>query len=175
MSTTVGFLYIYLSWVLNDATSTVATDKDDWTITYPISDRFREPFEKIIPRWRVNALAVYDTNDKFVKYEDLELRLTGSLVLVYFELRHYAIKDRQTNTVSTNTFTATATQIKILERGGLQTSSPMSPYKSMMMKGPKHLPQSPTRKRQDQINAVNAFHPGNGLTYLLLRGSNFFL
>jgi len=34
-----------------------------------------------------------------------------------------------------------------------------SPYKSLLLKGPKFLPQSPTKKK-DQENAVKAFHPG---------------
>jgi hypothetical protein len=134
-----------------------ATDKDDWSNSYPISERFRESYDNIMSRWRVNPLHVFDTNEDFLKIHDFEVSLRGSLVLVYFELKHYAIKDRRTNGIGTNTFSATATQVQILERAAVKNPSP---YKSLLTKGPKHLPQSP-KKRQEQINAVRAFHPGN--------------
>jgi hypothetical protein len=90
------------------------------------------------------------------------------LVLVYFELKHYAIRDKRTNAIMSNTVSAMATQVKVLERGAERRPSP---YKSLMLKGPSFLPQSPSKKK-DQTNAVNAFHPGKGarptsLTHLL--------
>jgi hypothetical protein len=86
----------------------------------------------------------------------LEDSLKGSLVLVYFELKHFAIRGKRTDGVAGNTFSAIATQVKILERGADRRPSP---YKSQLLKGPKFLPQSPSLKK-DQISAVNAFHPG---------------
>jgi hypothetical protein len=94
---------------------------------------------------------------------DQEVSLRGSLVLVYFELKHYAIRDKKSNIVITNTFSATATQVRILERG---SDLKPSPYRSLLLKGPKILPQSP-RKKNDQIAAVRAFHPGNSIPVLV--------
>lgn len=146
--------------ILNLAYLTVffsASDEEDWMNGYPISDKYKEAFENIASRWRATPLPAFDSSGKFIKVRDLEVSLTGSLILVYFELRHYAIRDRRTNGVSTNTFSATATQVTILESGAVRNPSP---YKSLMLKGPKFLPQSPSKKK-DQKNAVNAFHPGN--------------
>lgn len=108
-------------------------------------------------------MPAFDACGKFIKIQELETSLKGSLVLVYFELRHYSIKDKRSNSTAGNTFSAIATQVKVLERG---TERQPSPYKSRMMKGPTVLPQSPS-KRKDQMNAVNAFHPGNETTILL--------
>ena len=77
------------------------------------------------------------------------------LNLVDFELRHYPIR-KSNGMISSNTFSATTTQVTILEQASQHFSSP---YKSIMLKGPKFLPQSPSKKK-DQINAVDAFHPG---------------
>lgn len=77
-------------------------------------------------------------------------------MLVYFELRHYPIRDKRTISTAGNTFSAIATQVKVLERA---THRHPSSYKSLLLKGPMSLPQSPTKK-QDQLNAVKAFHPG---------------
>ena len=101
-------------------------------------------------------LPAFDANNDFIKTHELEISLRGSLVLVYFELKHYSIKNKKTDWVVGNTFSATVTQVKILERG---TERRSSPYKSLLLKGPSFLPQSPTSKR-DQTNAVRAFHPG---------------
>lgn len=136
-------------------TGFAATDEEDWSNSYPISEKYRESFENIVPRWRVAPLPAYDTNGKFIKFDDLEVSLRGSLVLVYFEVKHYAIRDRRSNVIGTNTFSATATQVKILERGAVRSAS----YRSLMLKGPKTLPQSPT-KRKDQASAAHVFHPG---------------
>jgi hypothetical protein len=105
-------------------------------------------------------LPAFDSDDKFIKITDLEVSLRGSLVLVYFELKHYAIRDKRSNCVSTNTFSATASQVKILELGGDRKASP---YKSLLLKGPKTLPQSPSKKKE-QASAVRAFHPGKLFT-----------
>ena len=64
----------------------------------------------------MTPLPAFDANGKFIKVSDLENSLRGSLVLVYFELKHYAIKDKKTNGVAGNTFSAIATQVKILKR-----------------------------------------------------------
>jgi hypothetical protein len=140
-----------------------ATDMEDWSNSFPISEKYRDSFENIVSRWRVSPLPAYDTNDQLIRIHDLEVQLRGSLVLVQFELRHYAIRDKRSNSIGTNTFSATATQIQVLERGALKNPSP---YKSMMLKGPKHLPQSPSKKR-DQVNAVAAFHPGDYPFFIL--------
>ena len=107
-------------------------------------------------KWRVTPLPAFDAGGKFIKIDGLEESLRGSLVLVYFELKHYAIRDKKTDGIAGNTFSAIASQVKILERGADRRPSP---YKSQMMKGPKFLPQSPSIKK-DQVSAVNAFHPG---------------
>ena len=145
-----------------------ATDDEDWTNDYPISDKFRESFDNIVPRWRVAPLPAFDTNGKFIKISDFEVSLRGSLVLVYFELKHYAIKDKRTNYVTTNTFSATATQVKILERAAERKSSP---YKSLLLKGPKFLSQSPSKKKE-QASAVRAFHPGESVVLQFINKRN---
>ena len=114
-------------------------------------------FEDIVTRWRVTPLPAFDTSGKFIKTRELEVALRGSLVLIYFELKHYPIKDKISNGIAGNTFSAITTQVKILECG---TERRPSPYKSLMLKGPTILPQTPSKKK-DQIGAVNAFHPGN--------------
>ena len=75
----------------------------------------------------------YDTKNHFIKTDELESSLKGSLVHVYFELRHYAIKSKRTDSIAGNTFSAISTQVKVLERGSEQCRSP---YKSMLLKGP---------------------------------------
>ncbi|KAF8804159.1 hypothetical protein BYT27DRAFT_7302171 [Phlegmacium glaucopus] len=131
------------------------TDEEDWTNSYPMTERYKDAFQDIIPRWRVSPLPAYDTTKKFIKANDLETKLRDSLVLVYFELKHYAIKDKTTNSIGTNTFTALATQVTVLDHGAEHSPTP---YKSRMLKGPTSLPQSPTKKKE-QKTAVNAFHP----------------
>jgi hypothetical protein len=101
-------------------------------------------------------LPAFDTDGKFIKIDQLEVSLTGSLVLVYFELRHYAIKKKKTDIIGSNTFSAIATQVKILERA---IERQPSAYRSLILKGPILLPQSPS-KRKDQMAAARAFHPG---------------
>jgi hypothetical protein len=136
-----------------------ACDDEDWTNDYPISDRYRNKFEDLVTRWRVTPLSAYDSSGNFIKIRELEVSLRGSLVLVYFELKHYAIKDKKTDRIGGNTFSAVATQVKILEHAAEQQPSP---YKSIMMKGPIVLPQSP-KKRMDQMAATIAFHPGKNV------------
>ena len=113
-------------------------------------------FEDVITRWRVTPLPAYDASGKFIKTHKLENSLRGSLVVVHFELKHYAIKDKKTNDIGSNTFSAIATQVKILESG---VERRPSPYKSQLLKGPRFLSRSSSLKK-DQMNAVNAFHPG---------------
>jgi hypothetical protein len=144
-----------------------ASDNEDWTNGYPISDKFRESFDNIVPRWRATPLPAFDSDDNFIKITYLEVSLRGSLVLVYFELKHYAIRDKRSNCVSTNTFSATASQVKILELGGNRKASP---YKTLMLKGPKTLPQSPSKKKE-QASAVRAFHPGKLFTVCFASGA----
>ncbi|KAF8817653.1 hypothetical protein BYT27DRAFT_7237288 [Phlegmacium glaucopus] len=135
------------------------SDMEDWSNGYPISNDFKDAFNSIIPKWRVTPLPAFDATGKFIQIHDLEASLSGSLVLVYFQLKHYAIKDKKTNEIASNTFTAIATQIKILEPAAKRKRSP---YKSLMLKGPTVLPQSPTKKK-NQINAVNAFHSATNI------------
>ena len=124
---------------------TTVTDNEDWMNGYLISDKYRESFDNIVSRWHITPLPTFDNTEKFIKINDLELSLRGSLVLVYFELKHYAIRDKRTGCISTNTFSATATGVKILEHGADQSASP---YKSLMLKGPRTHPQSPTKKKR---------------------------
>ncbi|KAF8808339.1 hypothetical protein BYT27DRAFT_7255660 [Phlegmacium glaucopus] len=150
---------IKFSWPLFEKRSRAynSTDEEDWTNGYPISVKFHRMFENIVHKWHANPLPAFDAQGKFIKVNDLEFSLKGSLVLVQFNLRHYAIRDKRTNGITSNTFTATATQVQILEPA---TTQRPSPYKSLMLKGPTFLPQSPS-KRNDQVRAVNTFHPGN--------------
>ena len=135
---------------------------------YPIASKYSDIFDEILPKWWATPLPAFDTGGKFIKVHDLEGSLRGSLVLVYFELKHYSIRDKRMNAIMSNTVSAMATQVKVLGRG---TERRASPYKSLMLKGPSFLPQSPSKKK-DQTNAVNTFHPGKGagptsLTHLL--------
>lgn len=90
-------------------------------------------------------MPAFDANGKFIKIHNLENSLRGSLVLVYFKLKHYSIKDRKSSDVAGNTFSAIATQVKILKCGADRRPSP---YKSQMLKGPKSLPQFPSKKKR---------------------------
>ena len=114
--------------------------------------------EDIAPKWRVNCdpLPAFDMKGRFIKVHNLESLLTGSLVLVYFELKHYAIKSKKTDNIAGNTFSAISTQVKVLEPG---TERRQSPYKSLMLKGPIVLR---VRKifKKDQTNAAINFNPG---------------
>ena len=140
-----------------------ATDEEDWSNGYPIAQKFKDTYDDIVTKWRATPLPAFDAGGKFIKVHSLEDSLRGSLVLVYFELKHYAIKDKRTESVTGNTFSAIATQVTILERGADRRPSP---YKSQMMKGPKYLPLSPSVKK-DQISAVKAFHPGKNFLFLI--------
>jgi hypothetical protein len=148
---TVNFLFFslaitYLMLII------AADDRDDWSYDYPISDRYKEHWDKILRSWRPSPLVVYDSKNVFVNPGDLELSLRGSLVLVYFQMRHYEIQGKDKK-INGNTFTATVIQIKVLEEGKKNRPS----YKAQLLKGPVTLPQSP-RKKKDQLAAVNAFH-----------------
>jgi hypothetical protein len=142
--------------VLKRPSSTPATEVEDFSNGFPINPDYKEVFDKIVHRWRVTPLRAYDANGTFIKISEQELVLPGSLVLVYFQLKHYAFKKKMSDGVGSNTFTATATQVKVLERPTVRQASP---YRSLVMKGPTFLPQSPSKK-MDQARAVQAFHPG---------------
>jgi hypothetical protein len=139
-----------------------ASDLEDWTNEYPITDKYRHKLEDIVTRWRLTPLSAYDAAGTFIRIQDLETSLRGSLVLVYFQLKHYAIKDKKTDKISSNTFSAVATQVKILQRAAERRPSP---YKSLMLKGPIVLAQSPSKKK-DQIAATVAFHPGRYVMFV---------
>ena len=151
-----GWWIITVSHTLTPGCYLLATDEEDWSNDYPITEKFKDIYDDIVWKWRVTPLPAFDASGKFIKAHNLEESLKGSMVLVYFELRHYAIKNRKNNLVAGNTFSAIATQVKILERGA---DCRPSPYKSQLMKGPKTLPRTSTQ-RKDQISAVKAFHPG---------------
>ena len=104
----------------------------------------------------MSPLPAFDASGKFIKTRDLENALRGSMVLVYFEMRHYAIKEKKGTSITSNTVSAIATQVSVVESGADRLPSP---YKSQLLKGPKFLPQAAS-KRQDQLNAAKAFHPG---------------
>ena len=147
------------SWHLHTLTCVhciPALDDEDWSTDYPIAFKYRDAYNDIVTRWRVTPLPAFDASGKFIKTAELEVSLMGSLVLVYFKLKHYPIRDKKTFGVAGNTFTAIATQVKILERGSARRPSP---YKSLLLNGPTILPQSPSKKK-DQLAAANAFHPG---------------
>ena len=106
---------------------------EDWSNDYPILLKYKDTFEDIVPKWCVSPLCAYDTKNHFMKTDELESSLKGSLVHVYFQLRHYAIKSKRTDGIAGNTFSAILTQVKVLERGSEQCRSP---YRSMLLKGP---------------------------------------
>ena len=54
-------------------------------------------------------MPAYGANSSFIKIRDLEAMMRGSLVLVYFELKHYSIKDKRSSDVSSNMISAIAT------------------------------------------------------------------
>ena len=134
-----------------------ATDDEDWSNDYPIALRFKDLFDDIVPKWCATPLPAFDENGQFIKTHDLESLLPGSLVLVYFELKHYAIKSKRTDSIAGNTFSAISTQVKILERG---VEKRRSPYKSLLLRGPSVLPQSSGKKRE-QTKTMNTFDTGN--------------
>ena len=133
-----------------------ATNDEDWSNNYLITQRYKDTFDDIVPRWHVTPLPVFDVSGNFIKIHELEISLQESLVLVYFKLKHYLIRDKKITGIAGNTFSAIATQVKILQHAAECCSSP---YKSQMLKGPTFLPESPTKKN-DQISTVNVFHPG---------------
>ncbi|KAF8799821.1 hypothetical protein BYT27DRAFT_7200799, partial [Phlegmacium glaucopus] len=116
-------------------------DNEDWTNGYPISENYQTAFESIIPKWRATPLPAFDEAGNFIKVRDHKFSLKGALVLVYFQLKHYTIRDKNSNGIAGNTFTAIATQIKILEHAKRNAS----PYKSQLLKGLVTLPRSPTK------------------------------
>ncbi|KAF8801912.1 hypothetical protein BYT27DRAFT_7215789 [Phlegmacium glaucopus] len=134
-------------------------DDEDWSNDYPIDTKYKPTFKAIIEKWRVTPLPAYDKNGKFIRVRDQENYLKGSLVLVYFQLKHYGIREKDSNSITSNTFTAVTTQIKILQRAPKRNASP---YKSQLLKGPVTLPTSPSR-RSLQVEAVKAFHAGSGM------------
>jgi hypothetical protein len=145
-----------------------ATNEEDWTNEYPIAPKYKDLFDDIAPRWRATPLPAFNTSGTFIKVHEQEFTLRGSLALVYFQLRHYPIRSKRNNGIAGNTFSATVTQVKILERGAERRSSP---YKSQLLKGPISLPQSPSKKK-DQTSAVLAFHPGTVVLSSLMSVSN---
>ena len=112
---------LHLAFLKTDV-SAPATDDEDWSNGYPIGFKYRDLFEDILPKWRVTPLPAFDVSGKFIKAHELEIALRGSLVLVYFELKHYSI--RRMVGVASNTVTAVATQVRILERGADQHPAP---------------------------------------------------
>ena len=72
----------------------------------------------------MTLLPAFDANGKFIKVHDLEGALRGSMVLVYFELKHYAIKDKRSTGIASNTISAISTQVKVLESGADRLPSP---------------------------------------------------
>ncbi|KAF8815383.1 hypothetical protein BYT27DRAFT_7333929 [Phlegmacium glaucopus] len=133
-------------------------DEEDWSNRYPIAENYKTTFKAIVHKWRATPLLAYDESGNFIKVLDHEFLLKRALVLVYFNLKHYAIRDKKTNHdgIAGNTFTAIASQIMILERPAKRNTSP---YKTQLLKGPITLPRSPT-KLKEQVEAVNAFHQG---------------
>ena len=93
-----------------------ATDDEDWTNGYPIATKYKEIMDDIAPRWRATPLPAFHPNKKFIDIAKQEVSLRGALVLVHFKLRHYPIRNKRTNGVAGNTFSATATLVKILVR-----------------------------------------------------------
>jgi hypothetical protein len=72
-------------------------------------DKYRNQLKDIVTRWRLTPLSAYDSAGTFIRIQDLETSLRGSLVLVYFQLKHYAIKDKKADKISSNMFSAIAT------------------------------------------------------------------
>ena len=118
--------------------------------------------DDIAPRWRATPLPAFHPNKRFIDIAEQEVSLRGALVLVHFKLRHYPIRNKRTNGVAGNTFSATATQVKILVR---PVENRPSAYKSLLLKGPTTLPTGKsTPKQKDQERAIYTFHPGMTMT-----------
>ena len=94
-----------------------------------------------------------------MKTHKLEHMLKASLVLVHFKLKHFPIKQKKSSNIAGNTFSAVATQVKILERAAERKPSR---YKSLMLKGPTVLPHTPSKKKtQAWSSDVTELHTGN--------------
>jgi hypothetical protein len=113
-----------------------ADDAEDWTNNYPMTPKYLNSFHDLRYKWRVNPLSAFTLKGNLIKPRDLEITLQGSLVLVYFQLKHFSIKEG-TDKVKGNTFSALATQVIILETP--KKLNP-TPYKSRMLRGPTLLP-----------------------------------
>jgi hypothetical protein len=97
--------------------------------------------------YHVTPMLVYNMDNKFINPDNLMKHLLGVQALVYFNLKHYAIRHKDTNDIRGNTFLAYATQVKIV--GKAKTLK--SPYKSKILKGPITLPQSPAKHKDKRM------------------------
>jgi hypothetical protein len=89
-------------------------------------------------------MLVYNLDNGFINPDDLMKHLLGVQVLVYFNLKHYAMEHKDANNIRGNIFSAYATQVKIA--GKVETLK--SPYKSKILKGPITLLQSPAKHKE---------------------------
>jgi hypothetical protein len=71
-----------------------ATDEEDWTNSYPISEKYRHNLDGIVSRWHVTPLYTFDVSGEYISIPKQESALRGSMALIYFQLKHYAIKDK---------------------------------------------------------------------------------
>jgi hypothetical protein len=98
-------------------------------------------------------MLAYNLGNEFINPDNLTKHLLGAQVLVYFNLKHYAIRHKYVNNIRGNTFLAYATQVEIV--GKAETLK--SPYKSKILKGLITLPQS-SAKHKEQMD----LHPSSG-------------
>ena len=93
----------------------------------------------------VTQMPAYTMEDKFINPVDLMKELLSTQVLIYFNLRHYTIQDKDNaNKFKGNSFSAYITQVKILQK----VDSVKPAYKSKLLKGPITSSKSEGKKRQ---------------------------
>jgi hypothetical protein len=86
---------------------------DKVTEQWPVPDHFRETMDKIKHTHRAIPLRVF-IDDKLTAVNDITNVLTGALIEIHFELRHYAIKG---TTTPLDSFNANIEQIIIIQPG----------------------------------------------------------
>ncbi|KAH9062543.1 hypothetical protein EDB83DRAFT_2224081 [Lactarius deliciosus] len=94
---------------------------DDETEKWPVSDNLLPDLQEVKHEYQVRPLSVFQ-NDKPVKTDEVNNILKGALVELHFELHHYHIRIKESNT-NFDCFNATIEQIIILQTSGARPSS----------------------------------------------------
>ena len=93
---------------------------DAETENWPVPLDLRTDLDNIKNAYQAIPMPVF-VKDKFVELADVEETITGALVEIHFEFRHYHIKSKEQDS-----FNATVQQILVLQPG---TIRPSTPYK----------------------------------------------